>query len=425
MGGLSVFDIIELINVIPEILIIALFYHRIFKRKFSSALPYVLCYAVAFIALSLVSILIGEPRVQISVTFIILIVTGLFFYSGSIVAKIFASIYYVVMVLVAETLFVGILMLMGYGNPTELLASGVGRVIGMIGTKIFDFWIIVYSCRIYKSKVKSLPLKYWILILMMPFLSAIMLDLIFPKIGDDMTVMVFFVVTICGLLYLNISVFNYFESYDNQVRVAALEQILERENENYRTLESSYAEVRSIKHDLRNQVSLLNNLIKSNDYATAQEHMCRLYDTVESATSVCYTGNAAIDSIINMKGTYAKCNGISFVTKVQVNNILFDTVGVCRILGNALDNAIEACERLSSGGKSVFLMMSQFENKLIIELNNTSPQVDTDNLITSKQNKAIHGIGLKSIRQTVEKLNGHLNYSYSDGYFTLKIVLVK
>lgn len=52
-------------------------------------------------------------------------------------------------------------------------------------------------------------------------------------------------------LSLNFSVFNYFESYDKQIRLAALEQVMERENENYRAIADSYAEIRNIKHDLK------------------------------------------------------------------------------------------------------------------------------------------------------------------------------
>lgn len=425
MNQISVFDIIEILNVIPEILIIVLFQQRTLRNKYSSYLPYIISYSISFVVLIAITILCGEPRIQIIATLIILLASSIPLYSGTAFVKIFNSLYYITVVLISETLFVGILMLMGYGNPTELLDSGVGRVIGMIGTKIFDFWIIVYSCRIYKSRVKSLPLRYWILILLMPFLSSIMLDLIFPKIGTDSSVMIFFIITIIGVMYLNLFVFDYFESYDKQIRLATLEKILEREDENYRTIESSYAEIRSFKHDLKNQIELLNDLIKKQDYEAAQKYMSRLHISVEQATAVCYTGNSAVDSIINIKGSYARSKTVSFMTKIKVTNIEFDSVKLCRILGNALDNAIEACERMDIDEKIICLVMHQNMNKLIIEIDNTSHEVDTNNLSTSKKDIAIHGIGLKSIKQTVSEMNGTMSYSYRDGFFSLKIMLVK
>lgn len=421
----TIYDIAELINVIPEILIIILFYHRIFQRKYKSKVPYIAVYTVAFLILSLVSLFISLPSIQITATFVILILSAAFLYNGSSIVKIFASIYYIMLIFISESLFIGVLMLMDFGNPMRLLESGTGRVLGMIGTKIFDFWIVVYSCRIYKNKVKSLPLKYWILILMMPFLSAVIINLVFAANENDKSMMSSYMICVGGLLYLNLSVFNYFESYDKQIRLAALEKISEKENENYRAIAGSYEEIRNIKHDLKNQVSLLNDLIKKEDYTTAQSHMKQLYSFVESAASICYTGNSAVDSIINVKGDYAKNKAIRFMTKINVGEIRFDTVGMCRILGNALDNAIEACERIDAKEKCICLMMNQSENKLIIEINNTSPAVDINNLTTSKANKIIHGIGLKSIKQAVNSMNGHISYSYENGFFTMKIMLME
>lgn len=124
-----------------------------------------------------------------------------------------------------------------------------------------------------------------------------------------------YIISVCGVLYLNFSLFNYFESYDKQIRLAALEQVMERENENYRAIADSYAEIRNIKHDLKNQVNVLNDLIKDNKYDEARKYINQLHKEVERSASVCYTGNSAVDSIINLKGDYAKSHNIEFITK--------------------------------------------------------------------------------------------------------------
>ena len=93
--------------------------------------------------------------------------------------------------------------------------------------------------------------------------------------------------------------------------------------------------------------------------------------------------------------------------------------------GNALDNAIEACERIDIDEKFVCVSMHRLNNKLIIEIENSSLPVDVNNLITSKENKAAHGIGMQSIRQTVENMNGYVSCSYDNGCFSIKIILNK
>lgn len=420
-----IYNIMELINVIVENLIMILFYHRIFQKKFQSHVPYISIYTGVFFVLSAVTLLIVSPLARVAITFIVLFFICIFLYHGSVILKLFVCVYWVVIVFVSDLLLISVLVLMGYGNPIQLLEPGTGRLLGMIGTKIFAFWIVVYTSRIYKNKVKSLPLKYWILILMMPFFSVVIIKLVFVANETDKSVMGSYVICVGGILYLNLLVFDYFESYDKQIRLAALEKIAEKEKENYKLLAASYKEIRDIKHDLKDQVELLNNLIEKGDYKEAQNHMHRLYNTVESATSVCYTGNSAVDSIINLKGVYARNNNIRFKTKIKVSQIEFDIVGLCRILGNIMDNAIEACERINSGKRYIFFMMNQTENKLIIEVSNTSPEVDINNLSTSKENKLIHGIGLKSIKQTAHSMNGYVSYSYVDGFFNMKVVLVK
>lgn len=89
MFNLSVYEAIEIINAIPEILIIALFYHRIFERKYNSYLPYIISYGIAFAVLSVTSLLVASPYVRIGITFAILLTFAIFLYSGSNTVKFF------------------------------------------------------------------------------------------------------------------------------------------------------------------------------------------------------------------------------------------------------------------------------------------------------------------------------------------------
>lgn len=425
MGEEFIYNAAELINVIFENLIMVLFCHQIFERKFRSAVPYIAGYTVTFFVLLVTEFFIEQPSVRTMIAFGVILVIAVFLYYGSAVLKFFVSIYWVMMIYVTDLLFIGILTFMGYGNALQLLQQGTGRMLGMIGIKILDFWMVVYTCRIYKKKAKSLPLKYWILILMMPFFSIVMIKLVFDANETDKNVMGFYIVCVGGLIYLNFLVFHYFESYDKQIRLAALEKIIEKEEENYQRLAASYNEIRDIRHDLKDQLEVLNHLIENKNYEEAQNHMHRLYHTTENVVSVCYTGNLAVDSIINLKGAYARNHDIRFKTKIKVKQIDFDTIGLCRILGNILDNAVEACERIDEGEKYIFCMIYQIEKKLMIEVDNTSLKVDVNHLSTSKENKLIHGIGIRSIKQMAQNMNGHVSYHYEDGIFSIKVVLLK
>lgn len=133
MRAFSVFYIIEVLNVVPEILIIAPILSSDFSKKYQSNINYVIWYLVGFIIMSGVAIMVNDPYIRMATTFFFLLITAVFMYTGSVIVKLFSSIYYIMIVFISETLFVGILMLMNYGEPAELLSSNTGRIIGMIG----------------------------------------------------------------------------------------------------------------------------------------------------------------------------------------------------------------------------------------------------------------------------------------------------
>ena len=77
-----------------------------------------------------------------------------------------------------------------------------------------------------------------------------------------------------------------------------------------------------------------------------------------------YTGNNAVDSIVNIKGSMANSLGIDFICKVNIiTSIMADELDLCRIIGNALDNAIEGCERSSADKKHIYFSINEEQNK--------------------------------------------------------------
>lgn len=138
---------------------------------------------------------------------------------------------------------------------------------------------------------------------------------------------------------------------------------------------------------------------------------------------MCHTGNNAVDSIVNTKGSLAQTYGIEFICRVNIiSEIKLEEMELCRILGNGLDNAIEACERLENVKKHILLSISEDKDNLYISISNTSDRVDIENLST-KKNTGMHGIGVNSIKSSVERLKEIVKFSYKDSIFKLNIVV--
>jgi sensor histidine kinase regulating citrate/malate metabolism len=96
-------------------------------------------------------------------------------------------------------------------------------------------------------------------------------------------------------------------------------------------------------------------------------------------------------------------------------------------LGNALDNSIEANEKIEDiSRRYINVIMNPYKDYLFIEISNPSifnPIGEDGKLRTTKKDKENHGFGIKSIKQVVEKYDGMLNYEYQDGQFILNIML--
>ena len=99
-----------------------------------------------------------------------------------------------------------------------------------------------------------------------------------------------------------------------------------------------------------------------------------------------------------------------------------DVIDICVLLGNLLDNAIEACLKINSN-RSIKLRFKQVENYFSIVVKNTFLNEDNDDLVTTKENKMNHGFGIKSVKSIVKKYGGDFQIIKDDDYFIVSILL--
>lgn len=136
-----------------------------------------------------------------------------------------------------------------------------------------------------------------------------------------------------------------------------------------------------------------------------------------------------MDALVNYKYSIAKRFDIDFSVKLDIPvHLPFDNADMCIILGNVLDNALEANMRGNIDKKYVKLNMRMDTNNLFIIVENSfDGKIKTDtkgHVITLKTNKVEeHGLGLGSIQKAVDKYSGIMKVSYTDMIFTTEILL--
>ena len=162
---------------------------------------------------------------------------------------------------------------------------------------------------------------------------------------------------------------------------------------------------------------------------TAKKYTKELLETSYQQAQNCHSGNEIIDSIINCKMNEATNQNIEFNHKILLNtklNISF--VDICAILANQIDNALEACAKISiDKERSVKVQIWQKESFVFFKVINTvdkNPFDSLNNLKSTKDNSdTMHGLGIKNIRETAAKYDGFLKNNYIDGYF-ISLVMV-
>lgn len=190
-----------------------------------------------------------------------------------------------------------------------------------------------------------------------------------------------------------------------------------------------YLGIRKVIHDMNNHISCLRNLADNNNIIEIKEYLHNLSDTISKLDFRIKTGNPICDAVINEKFNISKNENIEFICDFMIpKNISIESIDLCIILGNSLDNSIEACRKITDNSmhKTISLKSFMREFYLIIEISNSimeSPKYIDNNIISSKRDKIHHGLGLKNINDVVKKYNGAIDILKDKDTFTLTIML--
>ena len=113
--------------------------------------------------------------------------------------------------------------------------------------------------------------------------------------------------------------------------------------------------------------------------------------------------------------------GITFLYDIAPHGVNIAETDICILLGNILDNAIEACEQLSAK-KTIELKIRCINGMLYIGCKNPTKQSDVS-LITTKPDKSQHGFGTVTIKKIANKYGGHANYKIDESLFVCEIII--
>ncbi len=182
------------------------------------------------------------------------------------------------------------------------------------------------------------------------------------------------------------------------------------------------------KHDLVNELASLKGCIEECNMESLTKNLDKIIHSYESTEKVCNTGNSTVDAIINFKYAVASEYGIKFCLKIFIpNELSIDICDIGVVLGNAVDNAIEAVRKCKNREKIIQISMGVRKEAWVIVIKNPyEHEVEKGRngmLLSTKQEKQRHGYGLKSITRIAEKYQGEAITEIENGIFSLTVVL--
>ncbi|MDE6568503.1 MAG: GHKL domain-containing protein [Lachnospiraceae bacterium] len=226
----------------------------------------------------------------------------------------------------------------------------------------------------------------------------------------------FIAVLLCIFFYR----FLYVEKREREERIQR--EVLEKQFVYYQDKQKDEERVRSIYHDMKNHLLVLEHQIHSPETAEMVEKLQR---EVESYADYVHTGNDFLDVILKDKAGIAREKQIDFSATVDLQGIDFiEPLDISTIFGNGLDNAIEASEKLPEGQRVIQVKACRVQNFLSIMMeNNCQEESGQKKKRSSKKDDYFHGFGISNMKNAAEQYGGQLTVKCEEGKFTLNILI--
>lgn len=293
---------------------------------------------------------------------------------------------------------------------------------------------VVISHCIKDNRYSEIPLPYFLTILLIPVSSIYVMHHIFLIAAVHSEYMIFSATASFLLLVVNYVIF---EVYDWISRNAELReqnrlyaQQLELCSQQAEERESLYLEIRRIRHDLKSHLSGLLGMVQTGQISEAEKYIMQMLDVSagERPEEVSRSGNIVVDSLINNAYAAAQKDNIQFNVNVLLPASLpFESGHLAVILGNLLENALEACRDIPDGKGFICLDISYAKDifQLCIK-NNYQAKRKKDNIghyLTTKGDTIYHGLGLSSINHAVVNYHGQMDITDNDNMFQVIIIM--
>ena len=337
-------------------------------------------------------------------------------------------IYMLVLIIINTLILYSYSVFSPYRFDEIVFASSFHRYIYIFLCKIAMIVVLVLINRIFTIKERfSLIDLFLYLIFPLGTILTLYVFLLFGIENDIGNYSVIIITVILVLFASNFIVLALFkksvQNTTTKFELELLESRRELEEERYRELGAIYSKLRVTRHDIREHLMYINCLMEDHQYDEVNKYILDKQSELEKTKRFYHTGNRMADFILDSKITQNE--DISFEISGTLKSLEdVDELDLTSLLGNMLNNAIEGVQNCEEKRiEIVFRTQGEYQN---ITCRNTIGESVLDknpDLKSSKADKSNHGFGVKSIKNTVEKYNGMIEFYENNGMFCVHCAL--
>lgn len=293
--------------------------------------------------------------------------------------------------------------------------------------KVFAYDVIL---KVAQSKKLRMNKKEWLLILAIFGLSFISIALVQTvAVKTNAHTEIFLASELCSVIIAAVCFYTTVLLNKTQRESERLRTIAQQEEfraQYAQNVKKQYEEISQVRHDMKQTHSVVMSLLMEAKTDEAIEYMQKVAQMISEFDVIIDVGNEFVNAILNAKLSEAKRNGITVLCSADKNASGIDEVDLCNLLGNMLDNAIEACEKCRDRQRVIEIKIRMRDDKYLLEVENTATENALENnkqLATIKEDISRHGYGIKSIKSIAEKYTGMADFSQVGDRFRSMVVL--
>ena len=400
------------------------FFSSFFKRRKGAVATYVIYYAV-LVVVSLFADATGYWKTVFQVLSSILLIKWLYEATWRQV-MLFSSMY-------LSAFWLMDIAFLGIGGSIDFIRNGSGAVV--FGTVLLcKTGCVLFFVMIKKAFAPAWDLRVyngieWYRFMVMPVATIVygiyVYRCIYPKGVDLATGIMALVILLWNVVFYKLLQ----DMVLDRIKLNAAElkeQKIQSRIEAYNEMEDMLRMQRKKLHDYKNQVRTIGNLIADGNGIEAERLVSDLTESLDVDSSTVDTKNAAVNAILNQKYKAAKERGLGMAFLVgDLSELTLPAVDVVILLGNLLDNAITACEKVRDAGRTpVIRVVVKEEGQLVISVKNpVSETVEIKDNKVIKEYESGHGIGLLNVEETAEKYDGSFGISCDGKVFITTVII--